>query len=59
MCYECATELGGVFPEDHVCTVTRGECPYCKTQDVVLIPWIDFNWPEDKASDKVAKGNRD
>lgn len=59
MCSDCAKDKGGVFPEGHVCTVMRGECPYCKTQDVILIPWVDFNWPMDYDKDKAAKGNRD
>lgn len=59
MCIDCAKDKGGVFPEGHVCTVTKGECPYCKAQDVVLIPWVDFNWPMDYDKDKIAKGNRD
>lgn len=57
-CQECTEAAGGIFPEDHVCTVTYGECPVCGVSST-LIPWVDFDWPKDKANDKKAKLNRD
>lgn len=59
LCSECAESKGGVFPEGHCCTCIVGECPYCKAKDIMLIPWVDFNWPKDVANDRIAKNNRD
>ena len=59
LCWACADIRGGVFPEGHVCTVKQGTCPYCKTEETTLIPWVDFDFPKDKKKDAVAKGNRD
>jgi len=44
MCFKCAAKQGGKMPKGHVCTVTFGKCLYCKTKDVTLIPWVDFDW---------------
>jgi hypothetical protein len=46
LCSECADAKGGKWPEGHVATVTHGECPYCKTPDVTIIPYVDFDWPD-------------
>lgn len=59
LCSDCAIKKGGVWPKGHVATVIMGKCPYCRTEDVTLIPWVDFNWNNDKKRDKIAKGNRD
>ena len=59
MCGECAVKMGGVFPEGHCCTVTIDTCPYCKTENVTCIPYVDFDWPKDKKLNKHAKANRD
>lgn len=45
LCIDCAKEKGGIFPEGHVCTVMKGECPYCK-KDKTIVPWVDFDWPD-------------
>ena len=45
LCNECAEKNGGKFPEDHVCTVIKGSCPICNTENITLIPWLDFDWP--------------
>jgi len=58
LCHSCATEQGGVWPENHCCTVIHGKCPYCGKEDTI-IPYVDFNWPKDKETDKIAKQNRD
>lgn len=57
-CARCWEARGGVFPEGHTCTMTHGECPYCKLP-ATLIPWVDFNWPKDKSNDRKAKVLRD
>lgn len=59
LCSKCAELKGGVFPESHVCTVIMGKCPYCRTEDVTLIPWVDFNWPAETKKDIKAKLRRD
>lgn len=59
MCMSCGMDMGGVFPEDHTCTVTRGACPYCKAEKVTLIPWVDFDWPKDESLSRAAKMGRD
>jgi len=56
-CDKCNTNAGGVFPEGHVCTMTEGECKVCGDTDVMLIPWVDYNW-DNKQDDMVAKLNR-
>jgi len=45
ICEECAEKAGGKFPEGHVCTVTVGTCKSCGSANVMLIPWVDFDWP--------------
>lgn len=59
MCNSCAIKMGGIMPEDTVCTVSEGTCEYCKRPDQILVPWVDFNWPKDKKTDTKAKMNRD
>lgn len=59
LCAKCAEKKGGVFPEGHVCTCSSGECPYCKTKGVTLIPYVDFNWPKDPKLDRHSRINRD
>lgn len=59
ICEVCAREKGGNLKDADGCTVHAGECGYCKRKDVVLIPWVDFNWPKDKQKDRFAKANRD
>ena len=57
-CGECNQKAGGVWPEGHCATVTQGQCQVCKTKHVTLVPWVDYNWPENK-DDKFAKVLRD
>jgi hypothetical protein len=64
MCEHCAFLKGGEFPGGHTCTATYGECEYCKERghpkkQQILVPWVDFNWPKDKAADRAAKTGRD
>ena len=59
MCAACAKDAGGVMKAGHVCTVSHGICEYCGAPGVTLIPWVDFNWPDDAKIDKIAKNNRD
>jgi hypothetical protein len=60
MCEDCGKEKGGNLDGVGCITVIKGICKYCEwPQEQVLIPWIDFNWPKDKATDKFAKLNRD
>lgn len=58
MCNDCAVKKGGIYPEGHVCTMTFGECPYCK-RTRTLIPWCDFNWPKDRDRNQEAIYGRD
>lgn len=45
LCSDCATERGGSFPDNHVCTVLPDqECPYCHDKKT-LVPYVDFDWP--------------
>lgn len=48
ICWECATALGGVMWPGKANTVSQGECPYCFTQDITIIPYVDFQWPDPK-----------
>jgi hypothetical protein len=57
-CQPCSEKMGGKLSEGCI-TVWSGECPVCKEFPVTLIPWVDFNWPKDIKTDKIAKLNRD
>lgn len=57
-CNECNVKAGGIFPDDHVCTVTVGECGICGNKGV-LIPWVDYDWPKNERDNIFAKMNRD
>ena len=46
MCFECATEMGGTFPEGHCCTVCLDTCPYCGKENVTVVPYVDFDWTD-------------
>lgn len=46
MCGDCATKMGGTFPEGHCCTAMTGECKYCHAEKVTLIPYVDFDWKD-------------
>jgi len=46
LCMECATKNGGKWPEGHACTVSVGTCPYCAEENVTIIPYVDFDWPD-------------
>jgi hypothetical protein len=59
ICAPCAKAKGGVFPKVHNCTAMNGTCKYCDEDEVTLIPWVDFNWPEDPERSRLAKINRD
>lgn len=59
MCWACAEAKGGVWPKGHCATAHQGTCEYCGTKGTTLIPYVDFNWPKDPDTDKVAKRNRD
>lgn len=50
MCNICAYTKGGVFPEGHCATVTSGTCEYCNSENVTLIPWVDFDWDDDSST---------
>lgn len=50
ICDSCAVKKGGKFPIGHACTITQGTCNYCKKDQVVLIPYVDFDWPFIKTS---------
>lgn len=60
LCGDCAKNKGGVWPEGHCATVMQGDCPYCGTKNVTIIPWVDFNWPkESRQTNFKAKVQRD
>lgn len=43
ICHDCATELGGIWPEGHCATISQGTCDYCKkTKATASIG--DYNW---------------
>lgn len=47
ICYECAHDKGAKIPDGkRGITVTTGTCGYCKTEEVTLVPIVDFNWPD-------------
>lgn len=46
MCWDCADKMGGVFPEGHCCTVCIDTCEYCNTENITVIPYVDFNWKD-------------
>lgn len=43
-CDDCITQAGGVFPEGHCATMTKGDCLVCGAVNVTLIPWVDYDW---------------
>ncbi len=45
ICSECANKLGGTSPEDYVCTMWMGKCPYC-LQEKYCCALSDYNWPD-------------
>lgn len=59
LCWDCAETRGGTWPVGHCATVTMGTCPYCNKEDVTIIPYVDFNWKDDKELDNFSKRNRD
>lgn len=60
MCEDCGIEKGGNLDGAIGITVISGICKYCELPiEQMLIPWVDFNWPKDKQSDRVAKVTRD
>lgn len=60
ICVECANKMGGVFPEGHICTVViDAKCEYCGLNKTIVIPWVDYNWPEDLDTNRIAKISRD
>lgn len=42
-------------PPKWACTISMGKCPYCKQEDVVLIPTSDFKWPWDSVASHAAR----
>lgn len=59
MCVDCAKAKGGELPDNACGTVTIGDCKYCKKPKLILWPWVDFDWPNDKKLNLKAKMNRD
>jgi hypothetical protein len=47
ICEECASELGGTWPEWHVATFHTGVCDGCK-KETSLSNVGDWNWPDGK-----------
>ena len=59
-CRDCATEAGGELFDTMGITMTEGMCKICKTDNVTLIPWVDFDWPTaTDNSNLIAKISRD
>lgn len=56
-CADCLSRAGGK-DTGGVGTVMMGECKHCELP-ATLIPWVDYDWPKDKTSDRVAKVSRD
>jgi len=53
ICNECATKLGGLVPEGHVCTAHQARCPICD-ETATLHNVGDWDWP-----DGIPRGIRD
>lgn len=58
VCNDCNTKAGGVYPDGYTYATRIGQCENCGKKYVILIPWVDYNWPVRK-DDIVAKTNRD
>lgn len=62
ICHECALRRGGVLSPG-VATAAEVECKYCNGDNQkpkeMLLPWIDYDWPEDRKADYTAKASRD
>ena len=58
ICTACAIIKGGTrAKEAYKCYL--GTCPYCEGRQVVLTPWVDYDWPKNEQWDKEAKAFRD
>lgn len=59
-CAKCMKKAGGVMSDGAGCTMIMGLCKVCGFKDEVpMAPWVDYNWPEDRRADIVAKVTRD
>ncbi len=59
-CDFCNYEAGGRISNGMVgITITHGKCEICNKENVMLIPWVDYNWPKSPKEDIKAKLNRD
>jgi len=48
ICYDCATNNGGVMPPHSVNTMHWDTCPYCNKMES-LSATTDYNWSDAKA----------
>ncbi len=50
ICFTCAKEKGGIWPEGHVATVAPIKCEYCndknRLKDEASAPYVDFDWED-------------
>lgn len=45
ICSHCASRLGAIWPENHVCTWHQGICEFCE-EEKALCHTSDWDWPE-------------
>lgn len=61
ICFECATQMGGKWPSNHIATTTEKVCEYCQGEnqkEEFIAPWVDYNWLDLKITE-IAKKLRD
>ncbi len=51
ICSDCATALGGVWPQEYRGTFHEGACKICLDVPVMLASWSDWDWPTASARD--------
>ena len=53
ICRTCAINAGGVWPDGHVATMHRAQCPECE-EVTNLACWSDWDWPLDEKRNALA-----
>lgn len=43
-CHDCAVKRGGKWPKGHICTMSTGDCDFCK-KEKTLASTSDYDWP--------------
>lgn len=55
ICFPCANERGGKWPEGHCATCHNDTCPYCKAHSQ-LACISDWNWPDAELNKRLIHG---